>query len=448
MESTKRLTLRVTRKTPELLCPEKSTPYEFKFLSDIDEQTFIRKYVKTINFYKKNPTMKGKDPVKIIREAIGKALVFYYPLAGRLRECAGRKLVVECTGQGVVFVEADADATLQHFGNALYPPFPNSDELTLDVPRNREIFGDIPLMFIQVTRLKCGGFIFSTCFNHTMCDGTGLSKFLSAVGELARGAAFPSIRPVWDRDLLNVSQPPCLSFAHREYDAGTGTSSGTHVPLDQMVERSFYFSSAEISALRRSLPPHLQRCSKFEIVAGCAWRCQTIALSLKPDEEVRFIGVMDNRKKIKPPLPVGYYGNVIALLVATTTAGELSKNPLHYAVELVRNTKHEASTDEYPGSMADLMVIKDPLSLTAGNTYIVSNLTHMGLEQMDVGWGTAGYGGVPKGSYWPTGNNQVSWYLGFMDGIVVPVCLPLESMKVFEKHLQVMMTAAPISSSL
>ncbi|KAL1533754.1 benzyl alcohol O-benzoyltransferase-like [Salvia divinorum] len=393
--------------------------------------------------------MKGRDPVMIIREAIAKALVFYYPLAGRLREHTGRKLVVECTGQGVLFAEADADATLQHFGeDALYPPFPNLDDISLDMPDNLGIWGDIPLMLIQVTRLKCGGFIFSNCFSHTMCDAIGAFQFLSAVSELARGSAFPSIRPVWERHLLTAHQPPRVSFTHREYDVATSLGGGTHATLDQMVERSFYFSSAKISALRRSLPPHLKRCSKFEIVAGCMWRGQTIALSPKPDEEIRFSMVVDNRKHINPPLPMGYYGNVIAFPVAITTAGELSKNTLHYAVELVMKAKREAASGEYLRSVASLMVMRDRPTLTAVNTYVVSNLMHIGLKQMDVGWGMAAYGGVSKGIYWPTVNIQVAWYSDFKDGFVVPVCLPLESMKVFEKHLQVMTTTVPTASSL
>ncbi|XP_047961903.1 benzyl alcohol O-benzoyltransferase-like [Salvia hispanica] len=438
-----------TRKTPELLCPAETTPHEFKFLSDIDDQTILRLYVTTINFYKKSPSMEGKDPVKIIREAIAKALDFYYPLAGRLREHTGRKLVVECTGQGVMFTEADADVTLQHFEeDGLYPPFPNLDAITLDVPNNQGMLFDIPLLNLQVTRLKCGGFIFSNCFNHTMNDGIGLFQFMSAVGELARGATAPSIRPVWDRHLLSATQSPCVSFAHREYDVASGTNGGPHVPLDQMVERSFLFGSAEISALRRSLPPHLQRCSKFDIVAGCTWRCQTIALSPEPDEEIRFIGIMDNRKQIKPPLPVGYYGNVLALPVAVTTAAELSKNPLHYAVELVTKAKREATTYEYLRSVASLMVMRDRPNLTETNTYMVSNMMHVNLKQMDVGWGTAAYGGMSKGILWPTVNIQVAWYCGYKDGFAVPVSLPLKSMKVFEKHLRVMMTTAPTPSSL
>ncbi|XWS64984.1 hypothetical protein CRYUN_Cryun05aG0051700 [Craigia yunnanensis] len=78
--------------------------------------------------------MQGKDPTRFIREALEATLVFYYPFAGRLREGPNRKLMVDCTGEGVLFIEADADVTLEEFGEALHPPFSCFEELLYEVP--------------------------------------------------------------------------------------------------------------------------------------------------------------------------------------------------------------------------------------------------------------------------------------------------------------------------
>lgn len=94
--------LKVHRHEPELIAPAKPTPHEYKLLSDIDDQEGLRFQIPVIQFYKYNPSMQGKDPVRVIREALAQALVFYYPFAGRLREGAQRKLIVDCSGEGVM----------------------------------------------------------------------------------------------------------------------------------------------------------------------------------------------------------------------------------------------------------------------------------------------------------------------------------------------------------
>ena len=127
------LQFKVTRKAAILVPPILPTPKEFLYLSNIDGQGTLRFHVPAFLFYQFNPSMKGDDPARVIREGLAKVLVFYYPLAGRVRDAPTGKLVVECTGEGVLFVEADADIALEEFGD-LQPPFPSWQELLHDMP--------------------------------------------------------------------------------------------------------------------------------------------------------------------------------------------------------------------------------------------------------------------------------------------------------------------------
>ncbi|KAH9300135.1 hypothetical protein KI387_011718, partial [Taxus chinensis] len=53
------------------------------------------------------------EPVKVIREALLRVLVYYYPLAGKMRNMPqDGKLKVVCNVDGVVFVEATSPNTL------------------------------------------------------------------------------------------------------------------------------------------------------------------------------------------------------------------------------------------------------------------------------------------------------------------------------------------------
>ncbi|MBA0730183.1 hypothetical protein Golax_022867, partial [Gossypium laxum] len=138
----------VRRCEPELVAPAKPTPYEQKLLSDIDDQASLRFQIRIINFYQYEPSMEGKDPAEVIREALAQTLVCYYPFAGRLREGANGKLIVDCTGEGVMFIKADADVTLEQFGEPLRPPFPCSDELLYNIPGSEGML-NCPLLLIQ-----------------------------------------------------------------------------------------------------------------------------------------------------------------------------------------------------------------------------------------------------------------------------------------------------------
>ncbi|CAN6218972.1 unnamed protein product [Urochloa humidicola] len=266
------LTFVVRRRDPELVAPAALTPRETKRLSDIDDQDTLRVHVPTVFFYRGGRRCRADDndddnPAAIIRRALGKALVPYYPLAGRLREIAGRKMVVDCTGEGVLFVEADADVRLANI--ELSEPLPCMDQLLFDVEGSSGVL-HCPLLLIQVTRLLCGGFVLALRLNHAICDATGIVQFISAVAELARGLPSPTVTPAWSRELLAARSPPRpSSFPHREYDAAPPPTPAAPRPPGDVVSRTFTFTRADIAAIKASLPPRLRdRTTTFEALAA------------------------------------------------------------------------------------------------------------------------------------------------------------------------------------
>ncbi|TYH32828.1 hypothetical protein ES332_D13G017100v1 [Gossypium tomentosum] len=395
------LALPVRRCKPELVAPAKSTPHEQKLLSDIDDQESLRAQFPAIQFYRYEPSMKGKDIAEVIKEALAQTLVFYYPFAGRLKEGANGKLIVDCNGDGVMFIKADTDITLEQFGEPLQPPFPCFEELLFDVPGSQAMLNCplliyLHLIYIKVTLLKCGGFIFALRFNHVMC------------------VVSPSIPPVWERYLLNARDPPRVTFTHHEYDRVEAT-----VTMDNMVECSFFFGPVEVSLLRSLLPLHFRHCTKFELITACLLRCQTIAMNLDPEEQVRMLCIAHVRSKFNPPLPSGYYGNVLVSPTAITTVKNLCHNPVGYAVELIKKAIANV-TEEFIKSTADLFAIRGKSLYVPAviGSYGISDLMHMGFENVYFGWGKAEFGGTaPKATglvsfFIPTKNKATSWHFG------------------------------------
>uniref|UniRef100_F6HJ36 Methanol O-anthraniloyltransferase n=1 Tax=Vitis vinifera TaxID=29760 RepID=F6HJ36_VITVI len=366
-------------------------------------------------------------------------------ICGRLVEGSNRKLLVDCTGEGVLFIEADADTTLEHLGDAIQPHCPCFEELLYDVPGSGEILG-CPLLLIQVTRLRCGGFVLALRLNHTMSDSPGLVQFLNAVSEMARGADVPPVLPVWERELLNARNPPRITCMHHEYEEVHDTRGTLGVMDDHnTVHRSFFFGPKEIKALRKRIPQTLGPCSTFEVLTACVWRCRTVAFGVDPDETVRVSCLNNVRGKRGLQLPSGYYGNAFANPAVVTKAGELCNNPLGYAVNLVKKAKAEMS-EEYIRSVANFMVIKGRPSYTRTGNFIISDNTRVGFQEIDFGWGKPLYGGLAKAM------SIISFCLRFRnskgeEGVVVPICLPLQVMERFGQEVK-RMIAEEIASKL
>ncbi|CAI9098905.1 OLC1v1035636C1 [Oldenlandia corymbosa var. corymbosa] len=265
-----------------------------------------------------------------------------------------------------------------------------------------------------------------------MSDATGFVQFLLAVAEIAKGAPAPSTLPVWKRELLNARDPPRVTYENIVPNYPKET-------IVQIVCVSLFFGPAEMAALKTFLPHHLKnKCTEFEVLTAFLWRCRAIALQPDQDREVKLVFFANGRPKFDPPLPKGYYGNVLAVPVAQTTARELMENPLGYAAELVMKAKSVVS-EEYVRSTADMNVSRGrrrSITLEPRSMFLVSDLTRVGFAEVDFGWGNPVYYGVPIGddkneihatscNYSRTKNKQGE------EGVLVPICLPKLAMKSF-----------------
>uniref|UniRef100_A0A0D9YWV7 Uncharacterized protein n=1 Tax=Oryza glumipatula TaxID=40148 RepID=A0A0D9YWV7_9ORYZ len=134
----------------------------------------------------------------------------------------------------VLFVEADADVSLEEFGDSLCPPIPCTGHYS---------------MCRYVTRLRCGGFVFSTQICHNLVDAAGITQFLQAVGELVEGAERPAAR-----EPLDSRHPPRPAYDHPEYELASDEASDKLRPGDELVHRRFLFGLDDVAALRDQLP--------------------------------------------------------------------------------------------------------------------------------------------------------------------------------------------------
>ncbi|GAV78188.1 Transferase domain-containing protein [Cephalotus follicularis] len=436
----------VRRQPPKLIGSAlQQTPRHLKYLSDLDEHFRMQNNV--ILFYKHNPSKKGKDPVSVIMEALGRALVYYYPLAGRLREGPNEKLMVDCTDEGILFVEAEANITLEQLGDSIYQPYEYVDEFLCKVPGSEGIL-NCPVLLVQLTRLICGGFIVATIANHAMSDGQGFGQFMQAVTEIACGKQSPSICPIWNREFFNARDPPRITRTILKHVEVTHSHNFTDTESTYNTSfKSFFFGSEEFKALKNHLPAHLKnRMTRFILLTACLWKCRTAALGLKPGDVVRVACASSVRGKFQNmQVPVGYYGNACLPSVVSSMVNHLCDNPLAYAVELVMEALAQISEEDMK-SMVDYTVINKgrPLPYTIKD-FFVSDCRHLGFDKADFGWGKPVYGGILGASTISSCFDRCN--KKGKEGVLVVVCLPSSDMERFGQEVKIV-TRSGINSKL
>lgn len=141
------VSITITRSEPVFVYPAEETGDEYYFLSNLDQNIAV--IMKSVHLFEANERRGSEDAGQLIKEALAKVLVHFYPLAGSLTISSEGKLIVKCDGHGVPFVEAVAECAMEVLGDISTPDPDKLGKLVYTHPGAKNLL-ETPLLTVQV----------------------------------------------------------------------------------------------------------------------------------------------------------------------------------------------------------------------------------------------------------------------------------------------------------
>ena len=130
--------------------PAENTPRRRLWLSTLDMLSSSRHNV-VVYFYRFNRSSTSNNnffDAILLKEALSKVLVPFYPMAGRFRLDDSGRIEIDCNEEGVLFVVAETDSVLDELGD--FAPTPKLRALVPIVDYSGGI-SSYPFLLLQVT---------------------------------------------------------------------------------------------------------------------------------------------------------------------------------------------------------------------------------------------------------------------------------------------------------
>ncbi|XP_071725804.1 shikimate O-hydroxycinnamoyltransferase-like [Rutidosis leptorrhynchoides] len=431
--------MNITINKSSTIHPSKTTSDSFKQLWTSDLDLVVgRIHVVTVHFYKPNGHANIFDS-NILRKALGDVLVSFYPMAGRLGRNEKGRIVINCNGEGVLFIEAETDSALDDLGN--FTPSPELRRLVPTVDYSGDI-SSYPLFFAQVTHFRCGGVALGCGVSHVLSDGLTYFRFINTWSDVARGLSVTD-RPFIDRTLLRAREPPTPIYDHVEY----------HKPptVNNVVKKPGPISKSSTAILKLT-PKQLSNLktkaksdcglvySSYEVLAAHIWKCVSKARGLPHDQPTKLHTAVNGRSRLSPQLPPSYLGNAIFTAATIAKSGDLISKSLSDVVKLIHTTLNKMDND-YLRSAIDYLKLQGDLSpLVRGRSYFaspnlnVNSWTSLCVYDADFGWGRPIFMGPANILY--EGNIYILPSPTINDkSVSLAVCLDEHELPIFEKLL-------------
>ncbi|KAJ7555425.1 hypothetical protein O6H91_05G036900 [Diphasiastrum complanatum] len=348
---------RVRLKSTTTVIPAKSTSRScLHFLSNFD-LLYSELFYDPMVFYFKA----GSDAIDGLKASLSQVLVHYPVLAGRVKAGEDGRLWVDCNDEGIVVIEAVADARFDEWNSLIDCPL----EKDLNMGSDTVIadYSSAPLLRIQLTTFQCGGLAIGYGWCHVCIDSPSAIHFMKSWFELHRGLTISS-EPSFDSRLLKAQSPPRITHFVKDYisiskqhttekDAGTA---GPSVTTDLQI-RTFIVKVDAMNELLQEVqkgPWGYERPTSFECLAALCWKSMTDARNLADDALTTYSYPVDVRVRWQPSLASGFFGNATHLSCVAAKARDIKHSHLSYVAKLLRDDS-KAANSGYLHSVVDFL---------------------------------------------------------------------------------------------
>ncbi|XP_051115189.1 rosmarinate synthase-like [Andrographis paniculata] len=406
--------INIAVKQSAVVKPSEPTPAAILNLSNLDSIFPRIMYGRVLLFYRhSDASATAFLDSAVLKSALSRALLHFYPFAGRLTADQNNCIQINCNGDGALFVEAECDATLEELGF-----FPRSDVSLIPAADHSKPISEKPLFLVQLTRFRCGGACIGFAEDHHVADGTACLRFLHTWANFTRGDGTAYPPPLIDRRAaLSPRRPPQPAFSHVEYQPPPALNKTQNdvVTDSETITLMYKLTKEQITALKAKCKAEndVVKLTTFEVVAGHIWRSITAVRRLSADQNTKLRVAVDGRRRMEPPPPEGYFGNVLFHATPIAPAGELVEKSVGFAAGKLHDSMAAMKSERLQSALDYLEMEKDRWDAIGENLFnydspnmSIISWVWLPLYNLDFGIGppvvvSPGYGkgiGFPSGS--------------------------------------------------
>ncbi|GAB4826331.1 hypothetical protein Ancab_009197 [Ancistrocladus abbreviatus] len=366
-------------------------------------------YNQKLLFYKGNGSEYEEMVVKL-KDGLSLVLEEFYPLAGTLGKDDDDgvfKVEYDDDMVGVEVVEATVDYDDDGMLIGVEDLIAKEDMSFLKdlVPYNGVLNLEglhRPLLAVQLTKVRDGVAI-GCAFNHAVLDGTSTWHFMSSWAAICNAPSNNiSVQPFHDRTKarntrvkLNLSLPAASHAPPPDNDHSKTEGTPGAAPEPQLREKVFKFSEFAIDKIKSNVNSHFsddggsKPFSTFQSLSVHIWRAITAARQLKPEDPTVFTIFADCRKRVDPPMPESYFGNLIQAIFTGTAAGLLTANPPEFGAGMIQKAieMHNAVAINKRNEDWEANPIIFQYKDAGANCVAVGSSPRFKVYDVDFGWG-------------------------------------------------------------